>query len=167
MWCKSSLVVHGHTSRSTVSSLWWHIDFKGNSYLESKSCNKMHKNDSLCPLDSYKNRRNILKTVSSDTNKIVTPWLEGRHVATVAYPWVGPDFSKHHPRTRRTCYYPGHLMTYLITYETKNILTLGILSKIRQSFIFKKTKNPLSKKCSLNSNQPHNPSMGYLVNRQF
>ena len=39
---------------------------------ESNSYNMIHEINNLYPLDSYKTKKNILKSVSSDINKIVT-----------------------------------------------------------------------------------------------
>ena len=75
--------------------------------------------------------------------------LKVEQVETAACPWVGLDFLEHLPRTHKAYWYlstfkNGYLKTYIKIQETKNILTLEILPKIRQSFVYKLIKIPLS-----------------------
>ena len=46
---------------------------KRDSYLESKLHDSVHEINNLYPPNSYKTERNILKIVSSNTNKIIRP----------------------------------------------------------------------------------------------
>ena len=51
----------------------------------------------LYPLDLFKNKRNTLKIVSFDTNKIVTPQLGGHAYGNRRVPLSGPRFPKTPP----------------------------------------------------------------------
>ena len=63
-----------------------------NNYSESKLYDTVHEINNLYPLDSYKIRKNILKTVSSNINKIVTSRLEGRTRGNCRMSLSGPQF---------------------------------------------------------------------------
>ena len=91
-WYRGNLLIHGYPSRSTASALWWYNVYKRDSCLKSKLYDIIHKNGNLYPLNSYKIGENILKTINSDTNKIVTPRPKGRTCGKYRVSLGGPRF---------------------------------------------------------------------------
>ena len=86
--------------------------------------------------------------------KLSWPDQKVKHVATATCPWVGPSFSKHLLRTRKAYWYLSLFEKQIPTdlckiIKSDLILTLEILSKIRQSFLCKLIKIP--------NNQPQIP----------
>ena len=95
VWCRSSLPFHGYPSRLIASSPWWHFIYKKRQLFRIRNTRSQFlRTTNLYPLNTYKNRKENLKIVSSDTNKIVISQPKGRTYENYRVPLNGPRFLK-------------------------------------------------------------------------